>query len=71
MKKLYWIDITMMVMAEDEDEAAEIAARKATPENCVGRLALSVPSEWRDAIPFGADDDLTCGEILKRQREAV
>ena len=68
MKKLYWVEITVMVMAEDEDEAAEIAACEAISENCDAMIASSVPSGWYDAIPFGSDDDATCCEVLKRQR---
>ncbi len=68
MKKLYCVEITVMVMAENEDEAAEIAAREATSENCEAMIASSVSSEWHDAIPFGSDDDATCGEVLERQR---
>ena len=69
MKKLYCVEITVMVMAENKEEAAEIASREALPESCEANEAFSVPSEWYGAIPFGADDEKTCAQILKHQRE--
>ena len=70
MKKLYQVEITVFVMADDKDEAASIASVEAQPEDCEVWEARSVQSEWWDAIPYGADDDMKCGEILKQQRAA-
>ena len=67
MKKLYYVQITVMVMADSCAEAAEVAAREATSEDCDAMIATSIPWDWNDAIPFGSDDDATCGAVLERQ----
>ena len=60
MKRLYRVEITVMVMSETEDSAKDLAANNAQPEDCDVFEAKSSPSSWYSAIPFGADDDSTC-----------
>jgi hypothetical protein len=70
MKKLYSVEITVYVMAEDDDEAKRVAVKNCEEDSAEAWQAKSVAHEWYDAIPFGADDDMKCGEILKLQRAA-
>ena len=70
MKKLYEVEIKVYVMAEDAEEAAQIAVTDCQDTEAEAFLANSVDSEWFDVIPYGGDDDTTCGEILKSQRAA-
>lgn len=68
-KLLYGVEITVYVMAEDEDEAKSLAVTNCEEDNAEAWQAFSsVASEWSNAIPFGADDNMTCGDILKLQR---
>ena len=70
MKRLYRVEAHYYVMAGGELEAVLIR-----PDvDCCPRLAeavSNVDSEWYDAIPFGGDDDRTCGEILQQQNEEL
>jgi len=71
MKKLYEVEMIMMVMAEDESDAKLVAAQNASAENWDefdAYEADSVKSEWWDCIPWGSDDDKTCGEIILGMR---
>jgi hypothetical protein len=68
-KKLYHVEITVYVMAEDEVDAAFIATRECQPEEAEVYKADFVDSSWWKAIPYGADDDTPCGEILKMQAD--
>lgn len=74
MKKLYRVEITMMVMADDVFDAMAVAEQSVDQSN-TGEFevapATSTPSEWYDLVPYGSDDDLTVGEILKLQRSAA
>lgn len=65
-KRLYEVTVTYYVMAEDEAEAVGIQTLGGDPTIEVA-LATSVGAEWWHAIPFGGDDDRTCGEILEGQ----
>lgn len=81
MKKLYRVDMTVMVMAENREDALDIGVGNAAPDDFevyrilipleVYRILmpLSVPDGWRSRFPFGQDVNETCGEIIKRQRE--
>lgn len=64
MKKFYEVEIKLYVLAEDEWEAAVIATRECQPEAAEVDEAGSVDSRWWKAIPYGSDDDKTCGEIM-------
>ena len=68
MKKLYEVQMTVYVMAEDEDGAwfSAMDSDVEIPfEDCEICEAGAVPRPWLDSIPYGSDDDKTCREILK------
>jgi len=69
MKQLYEVERTFYVMAEDESDAETFQPNDA--QECTNEvsLATTVDAGWWDAIPFNSDDDRTCGEILKGQRQ--
>lgn len=64
-KKLYRVKVVLYVMAENES-AACVAATRANFDifECAARKVDAVEPSWNDAIPYNADDDRTCGEIL-------
>ena len=72
MKKLYCVEIAVMVMAENEEDALE-----AIEDEVMGMIdviecgnaheAKTVPATWANEIPFNADDDEKCIDILKRR----
>jgi hypothetical protein len=65
-KKLYRVKVVLFVMAEDEAEACmrPPPGRASTSSNAQpGKQNMSLP-EWDDAIPYNADDERTCAEIL-------
>lgn len=68
-KKLYCVRVTMFVMAENASGAC-VAATKAPFDifECHARKADHVDEEWENAIPYNADDERSCGEILERER---
>ena len=64
-KKLYRVKVVLFVMAEDEAEACAAATRaRFDIFECAARKAEYVAPEWNDAIPYNADDERTCAEIL-------
>ena len=67
MKKLYMVEMMIMVMAEDKDDAIDVATGygvEISSHDCDVTEVVGVPQSWEDAIPFGADDDRTCKDIL-------
>ncbi len=68
-KKLYCVRVTLYVMAENAS-GASVAATRAPFDifECHARKADHIDSEWESAIPYNADDDRTCGEILDREK---
>ncbi len=64
-KKLYCVRVTLYVMAENASEAC-IAATKAPFDifECTARKAERVDVGWEEAVPYNADDDRACAEIL-------
>jgi hypothetical protein len=68
-KKLYCVRVTMYVMAENASGAC-VAATKAPFDifECHARKADHVDAEWQNAIPYNADDERNCGEILEREK---
>ena len=64
-KELYRVKVVLFVMAENE-LAARVAATQARFDifDCAAKKAENVTPEWNDAIPFNADDDRICLEIL-------
>ncbi len=70
-KKLYCVRVTMYVMAENASGAC-VAATKAPFDifECHGRKAEHLESGWETAIPYNADDDRTCSEVLEAEQAA-
>ncbi len=64
-KKLYCVRVTLYVMAENASEAC-VAATKAPFDifECTARKAERVDVGWDESVPYNADDDRTCAEIL-------
>jgi hypothetical protein len=69
-KKLYEVNIRVYVMAECADEAQELAIENCEDTEAEAHIANSVSNAWWNAIPYGTDDDTTCGEILSSQHAA-
>jgi hypothetical protein len=71
-KKLYRVRVVLFVMAQNESEAC-MAATQARFDifECTARKAENIIPEWNDAIPFNADDERTCSEILTNTRQAA
>jgi hypothetical protein len=69
-KKLFRVKVVLYVMAENESEAC-VAATKARFDifECVARKAETVDPDWNDAIPYNADEGLTCSEILGSHKQ--
>jgi hypothetical protein len=75
-KRLYTVtvEVDLQVFAEDEREAVEIGEREAKEEISMGNAftvanlttASSLSREWANAIPYGLEEDLTCGQILEQ-----
>ena len=68
-KKLYCVRVTMYVMAENASGAC-VAATKAPFDifECHARKADHVGDGWETAIPYNADDERNCGEILASEK---
>ncbi len=68
-KKLYRVKVTLYVMAENESEAC-VAATNARFDifECNAKKAESIDPGWNNAIPYNADDERTCMEILTGKR---
>ena len=64
-KELYRVRVVLFVMAENESEA-RVAATRAQFDifDCTARKAKIVNPDWKDAIPYNADDERTCSEIM-------
>jgi hypothetical protein len=69
-KKLYRVKVVLYVMAENESEAC-VAATKARFDifECTARKADILDPAWGDAIPYNADDDRTCSEIMSGDKQ--
>jgi hypothetical protein len=64
-KTLHRVQVVLYVMAEDEFDACGAATRARFDfSECVAKEAESLDPGWEDAIPYHADDDRTCSEIL-------
>jgi len=68
-KKLYCVRVILYVMAENASGAC-VAATKAPFDifECTARKAERVDPAWESAIPYNADDDRTCEEILASEK---
>jgi hypothetical protein len=69
--------VNLVVLAEDEPAALEIAEREAEAEASNGLQSMEIapvdriedlPSGWRGSYPYGGDGEATCREILERQQ---
>jgi hypothetical protein len=71
-KKLYRVRVVLFLMAENESDAC-VAATRARFDifECTARKAENISPEWNDAIPYNADDERTCSEILTNKRKAA
>ena len=71
-KKLYRVKVVLFVMAENESDAC-VAATRAHFDifECAARKAENVDPEWKDAIPYNADDERTCSEIVTNSQQAA
>ncbi len=70
-KRLYCVKVTLYVMAENASGAC-VAATKAPFDifECHARKADHLESDWENAIPYNADDDRSCADILAVERPA-
>jgi hypothetical protein len=71
-KKLYRVKVVLYVMAENESDAC-VAATQAHFDifECAATKAESVDPEWNDAIPYNADNERTCAEIMANLPQAT
>jgi hypothetical protein len=71
-KKLYRVKVVLYVMAENESEA-RVAATNAKFDifECTAKKAEYIEQGWDSAIPYNADDDRTCMEVLGSQQQFV
>ncbi|RPI94104.1 MAG: hypothetical protein EHM40_07695 [Chloroflexi bacterium] len=71
-KKLYHVKVVLYVMAENESEA-RVAATNARFDifECTAKKARNVELGWNNSIPYNADDDRTCAEILVSQPQSM
>ena len=71
-KKLYRVKVVLLVMAEDEAEACAAATRaRFDIFECTARKAEYIEPEWNEAIPYNADDERTCAEILGNKQQGA
>jgi len=70
-KKLYCVRVVLYVMAENASGAC-VAATEAPFDifECNARKADHLAAGWEDAIPYNADDERTCSEILASEQIA-
>lgn len=70
-KKLYCVRVTLYVMAENASGAC-VAATRAPFDifECHARKADHVDEEWENAIPYNADDERSCSDILAIEKRS-
>ena len=69
-KKLYRVKVVLYVMAENSSDACAAATRANFDIfECMARKAEDVEPEWKDAIPYNADDERTCSEIIRNPKQ--
>ncbi len=71
-KKLFRVKVVLYVMAENESEA-RLAATNAAFDifECTAKKADHIEPGWGNAIPYNADDDRTCAQILASQKQVI
>ena len=71
-KKLYRVKVVLFVMAESEADACAAATQAHFDIfECAARRAVTIAPDWQDAIPYNADDDRTCSEIMNNSQQAA
>ena len=71
-KKLYRVKVVLFVMADDEAAACAAATRaRFDIFECTARKAEYIDPEWNEAIPFNADDERTCAEIMSNKQQTA
>lgn len=65
-KQLYFVERRAYVLASSELEAEVIDT--GLGDTVEVSKASTVDSDWWDSIPFGGDDDRTCGQILTESK---
>jgi len=66
-KRLYEVVITCYVMAEDENDACNVAVDNCLPGEAEAWSARDVVDEWADVIPHGEIEGRTCIEIVAEE----
>jgi hypothetical protein len=71
-KKLYRVKVVLFVMAENESNAC-VAATQARFDifGCAAKKAEFVNPGWGNAIPYNADDERTCSEIMTNVQQTA
>jgi hypothetical protein len=71
-KKLYRVKVILYVMAENESDA-RVAATNAQFDifECTAKKAEYIDQGWENAIPYNAEDERTCMEVLGSQQQPV
>jgi hypothetical protein len=71
-KKLYRVKVVLFVMAENESAACVAATRSRFDIfECSARKADLIDTTWNDSIPYNADDERTCSEIMTTDRQVA
>jgi hypothetical protein len=66
-KRLFRVEVGLYVMAQDEYEACWAATNAQFQVfECAAAEAKTVDPCWDDAVPYNADDDRTCSEIMSK-----
>lgn len=68
-KKLYEITFTAYAVAEDEQGAMDALVDAAVISSDSGmtiemREAVTIAANWWDSLPFGGDEEITCGTLV-------
>jgi hypothetical protein len=69
-KKLYRVKVVLYIMAENESDAC-VAATQARFDifECTARKAKNIDPGWNEAIPYNAENDRTCAEIMNNAKQ--
>jgi hypothetical protein len=71
-KRLFRVNVVLYVMAEDEADACAAATQvRFDIFECVARKAAYVDPAWEDAVPYNADDERTCSQVMTAIRPGV
>jgi hypothetical protein len=69
-KKMYRVKVVLYVMAENAPDACAAATRANFDIfECTTRKLEAVEPGWKNAVPYNADDDRTCSEIIDSQKQ--